>query len=74
MVLAGQAAAPGRALAMGVYLTISCVGMGVAPAIAGFRDVSHAAAPLWMAVAMVAGAVLSLAGYRAARRIELARF
>lgn len=71
MALPGQAAPPQRrALAMGVYFTVYYVGMGIAPGIAGFaRDVSHsAAAPLWLAVAMLACAALSLAIFRAARR------
>jgi MFS family permease len=70
MALPGQAAPPARrALAMGVYFTVYYVGMGVAPGIAGFaRDVSHsAAAPLWLAVAMLACAALSLLAFRAMR-------
>jgi predicted MFS family arabinose efflux permease len=75
MALPGQAAPPQRrALAMGVYFTVYYVGMGVAPGIAGFaRDVSHsAAAPLWLAVAMLVCAALSLAAFRAMRRAETA--
>ncbi|HEV2629174.1 MAG TPA: MFS transporter [Pseudolabrys sp.] len=75
MALPGQAApAQRRAPAMGVYFTVYYVGMGIAPGIAGFaRDVSHsAAAPLWLAVAMLACAALSLAVFRAVRRTEAA--
>jgi MFS family permease len=71
MALPGQAAPPERrALAMGVYFTVYYVGMGVAPGIAGFaRDVTgSAAAPLWLAVLMLALAMLSLLAFRALRR------
>ncbi|MGN6757514.1 MAG: MFS transporter [Thermomicrobiales bacterium] len=71
MALPGQAApAERRALAMGVYFTVYYVGMGVVPGIAGFaRDVTNsAAAPLWLAVAMVMLAAVSLIAFRAVRR------
>lgn len=73
MALPGQAApAERRALAMGVYFTVYYVGMGVAPGIAGFaRDLTQsAAAPLWLAVAMMALAALSLIVFRAVRRAD----
>jgi predicted MFS family arabinose efflux permease len=75
MALPGQAApAERRAPAMGVYFTVYYVGMGIAPGIAGFaRDVSHsAAAPLWLAVAMLVCAALSLAVFRTMRRTHAA--
>ena len=71
MALPGQAAAPERrALAMGVYFTVYYIGMGVVPGIAGFaRDATHsAAAPLWLAVAMVLFAAIALLAFRAVRR------
>jgi len=73
MALPGQAAPPQRrALAMGVYFTVYYVGMGIVPAIAcRARDVTHsAAAPLWLAVVMLACAAIALALFRAARRTE----
>jgi MFS family permease len=75
MALPGQAApAERRAPAMGVYFTVYYVGMGIAPGIAGFaRDVSHsAAAPLWLAVAMLVCAALSLAVFRTMHRTQAA--
>jgi predicted MFS family arabinose efflux permease len=63
MALPGEAVSQQhRAVAMGVYYTCYCAGMGPLPALAGYaRDVSgSAAAPLWFAVAMLvlAGAFL----------------
>ena len=75
MALPGQAVPPERrALAMGVYFTVYYVGMGIAPGIAGFaRDVSHsAAAPLWLATAMLVCAAVSLLAFRAGRRTDTA--
>jgi MFS family permease len=71
MALPGQAAPPERrALAMGVYFTVYYIGMGVVPGIAGFaRDATHsAAAPLWLAVAMMLLAAIALLAFRAVRR------
>jgi len=71
LALPGQAAPPERrALAMGVYFTVYYIGMGVVPGIAGFaRDATHsAAAPLWLAVAMMLLAALALLAFRAVRR------
>lgn len=71
MALPGQAAPPERrALALGVYFTVYYIGMGVVPGIAGFaRDMTRsAAAPLWLAVAMMALAALALLAFRALRR------
>ena len=73
MALPGQAVPPERrALAMGTYFTVYYVGMGVVPAIAGFaRDVSDsAAAPLWLAVAMMLCATVALLAFRGLRRAE----
>ena len=71
MALPGQAAPPERrTLAMGVYFTVYYIGMGVVPGIAGFaRDATHsAAAPLWLAVAMMLCAAIALLAFRAVRR------
>jgi cyanate permease len=71
MALPGQAAPPERrALAMGVYFTVYYIGMGVVPGIAGFaRDATHsAAAPLWLAAAMMLLAAIALLAFRAVRR------
>ncbi|HEY6027023.1 MAG TPA: MFS transporter [Pseudolabrys sp.] len=71
MALPGQAAPPERrALAMGVYFTVYYIGMGVVPGIAGFaRDATHsAAAPLWLAVAIMLCAAIALLAFRAVRR------
>jgi MFS family permease len=67
MVLPGQAAPPERrALAMGVYFTCYYVGMGVAPAIAGFaRDATGSgAAPIYAGSGMLLVAVAALLGFR----------
>jgi predicted MFS family arabinose efflux permease len=67
MVLPGQAApAERRALAMGVYFTCYYVGMGIAPAIAGFaRDATGSAtAPIYVASGMLLGAAAALLGFR----------
>jgi MFS family permease len=67
MVLPGQAApAERRALAMGVYFTCYYIGMGVAPAIAGFaRDATASAtAPIYVASAMLLAAAAALLGFR----------
>jgi MFS family permease len=55
-----------RAIAMGIYFTCYYVGMGVAPALAGYaRDLTgNAAAPLWFAGAMLILASLTLFQFR----------
>jgi MFS family permease len=55
-----------RAIVMGVYFTCYYVGMGVAPALAGYaRDLTgNAAAPLWFAGAMLIMASLMLFQFR----------
>lgn len=56
MALPGEAGRPERrAVVMGVYLTCYYVGMGVLPGVAGsLRDITgDAAAPLWLAAAML---------------------
>jgi MFS family permease len=75
MVLPGQAAPPERrALAMGVYFTCYYVGMGVAPAIAGFaRDATRSpAAPIYVGSGMLLVATMALLSFRALQKRERA--
>src|SRR5262245_24151409 len=55
-----------RAIAMGIYFTCYCAGMGVLPALAGYaRDLTgNPAAPLWVAGAMLIVASLALIQFR----------
>ena len=67
MALPGQAAPPQRrAVVMGIYFTCYYLGMGVAPALAGFaRDASgSAAAPIYLAGAMLILATAALIAFR----------
>jgi predicted MFS family arabinose efflux permease len=67
MALPGQSVRPERrAIAMGLYYTSYYTGMGVLPALAGWaRDaVGSAAAPLWLAGAMLILAGLVLLQFR----------
>jgi MFS family permease len=70
MALPGEAGRPERrAVVMGVYLTCYYVGMGVLPGVAGWlHDVTgNAAAPLWMAAAMMGLAGGFLLAFRRAQ-------
>jgi MFS family permease len=70
MTLPGQSGRPERrAVVMGVYFTCYYVGMGVLPGAAGWlRDVTgNAAAPLWMAAAMLVLAGGFLLAFRRAQ-------